>query len=238
MKRICVILIVVMVHQVLFAQEQDHKDPRFYFGASLGTSFPIRDFKEVDINNPDAGFAKNGRKFDIYGGRFLNDRLTVTGILRYQTFETDIDGLIETFNNEDPGADFRGTSEDWKAYYLLLGLAYRVVVSPKVDFFPRFGLGPLVLNNPGVNISSVGGTITNNFSRNTESGFGLGYELGIGLRRDLGKHFALMPTFTFSGGVVTIPDLVTTTDSVEIVSDYQPRVQSFTLGLSLAYLFQ
>ncbi|MEL6971133.1 MAG: hypothetical protein AAFO02_13265 [Bacteroidota bacterium] len=162
----------------------------------------------------------------------------MTGILRYQSFDTDIDGLIEIFNTEDPGADFRGTSEDWEAYYLLFGLAYRVVVSPKIDFFPRFGLGPLILSNPGINISSVDGMITNNFSRSTESGLGVGYELGIGFRRDLGKRFALMPTFTFSGGVVTISDVVTTTDTVEIISDYQPRVQSFTLGLSLAYLFQ
>ena len=44
-----------------------------------------------------------------------------------------------------------------------------------------------------------------------------------------------MPTFTFSGGLITIPDVIITTDNVSVISDYQPQIQSFNLGLSLAY---
>ena len=106
-----------------------------------------------------------------------------------------------------------------------------------MGLYPRFGLGPLVANNPGITVNTPNGTITNNFSRSSETGFGLGYEIGIGLRSDLGRHFSLMPTFTFSGGLVTIPDVITTTDNIAVTTDYQPQIQSFNLGLSLAYRF-
>jgi len=118
-----------------------------------------------------------------------------------------------------------------------VGVAYKMVVSRKINFFPRFGLGPLIVNNPGINISSPHSSIANNFSRSSETGLGLGFELGIGLQTDLGRHFAPMPTFAFSGGLVTIPDVVTTTDNIIVTRDYQPVIRSFNLGLSLAYRF-
>ncbi len=213
--------------------------PKFYLGASYGTSFSLGDFEDTDIQNPDAGFARNGDKLDIFGGFFLNERVTFTGLLRYQTFDTDIDNVIRSFNeNEDnPGVTFTGSTEDWKVYYLLLGLGYRVNISKTFSFTPRFGIGPMWVTTPGLSVSATEGTSSQNFSRSSETGVGLGYELGIGLRSDLGKHFSLMPTFTFSGGWATINDVVTTTNGVFITRDYQPGVESFTLGLSLAYRF-
>jgi hypothetical protein len=154
---------------------------------------------------------------------------------RYQTFDTEIEDLIENYNTENPGANFSGSTEDWQTYYFLVGMSYQVNITKKIDFFPRIGMGPLFVNNPGMSISSPNSTFINNFVRSSETGFGLVYELGIGFQRDLGKHFAFMPTFTFSGGLITIPDVIITTDNVSVISDYQPQIQSFNLGLSLAY---
>ncbi|MEO1259365.1 MAG: hypothetical protein AAFZ15_11240 [Bacteroidota bacterium] len=49
--------------------------------------------------------------------------------------------------------------------------------------------------------------------------------------------FSLLPTFTFSGGIVTFNDVVTTSDNASVTNDYQPVIQSFNLGLSLGYGF-
>lgn len=68
--------------------------PKFYPGASYGTSFSLGDFEDSDIENPDAGFARNGDKLDIFGGFFMNERVTFTGLLRYPTFDTDRDNVI------------------------------------------------------------------------------------------------------------------------------------------------
>lgn len=235
MKKVIICCLFLIGYQSIFAQEA--QTPSFYLGVSFGASFSIGDFKDTDISNPDAGFAKNGNKLDIYGGIPLTEKLTLGGVLRYQRFETEIEDLVETFNSENPGSTFTGTTEDWQTYALLVGIAYQVNITKKFKIYPRFGFGPLIVNNPGLSINSPDGIVTNNFIRSSDTGFGLGYEIGIGLRKNLGKHFALMPTFTFSGGVVTISDVVTTTDNVIVISDYQPTIQSFNIGLSLAYRF-
>ncbi|WP_422858439.1 outer membrane beta-barrel protein [Flagellimonas sp. S174] len=211
--------------------------PKFYLGASYGTSFSQGDFKDTDINNPDSGFADDGAKLDIYGGFFLNDRITLLGTFRYQTFNTEIGDVIARFNEDNPDVNFFGSTEDWRVYYLLLGVAYKVNLSKKFSFYPRIGIGPMVVQNPGISISAPDSNVTQSFNRSSETGFGLGFEAGIGFSTSLGRHFALMPAFTFGGGFANINDVVSTTDNISVTGDYQPTVLSFNLGLSVAYRF-
>jgi len=236
MKQSIIFSLALAVMQVLFAQEEV-QIPKFYLGLSYGTSYSIEDFADSDITNPDAGFAKNGQKIDVFGGFFLTDRTTLTGGFRYQSFETEVEDIIEMFNDENPGAAFTGSTEDWQTYSFLVGLAYRVNIGKRFNFFPRVGVGPMWATNPGISVNAPNATISKNFDRSSDTGVGLRYEVGIGLQTNLGKRFALLPTFTFSGGVVTINDIITVTDNVIVRSDYQPTIQSFNLGLSLGYRF-
>jgi len=235
MKLFTLVLLVFVASQALLAQEVPL--PKFYLGVSYGTSYSIGDFEDTDINNPDAGFAKDGRKIDIYGGIPLSDRVLIVGGFRYQNFETEIEDIIDRFNSENPGAEFTGTTEDWQTYYFLVGLAYRLNIGPRFNFYPRLAVGPLWATNPGITINAPNATVTNNFIRSSETGMGLGYEVGIGLQTNLGKRLSLQPTFTISGGIVSINDVITTPDNVRITGTYQPRIQSFNLGLSLGYRF-
>ncbi|MEO1653992.1 MAG: outer membrane beta-barrel protein [Bacteroidota bacterium] len=235
MKRIF-LLFLLLSSGVLSTQAQE-ETPKFYLGLSYGRTFPLGDFADSDFTNPDAGFAKSGSKFDIFLGFPIDEKLTVTGVIRYQNFATEIDDLINDFTEANPGVQFTGSTENWQTFYLLAGLAYRIKVSRKFSFSPRFGLGPFFVKNPSVNVMNNGGTILTGFSRSSETGVGLGYELGIGLRNDLGRHFSLMPTFTVSGGFVSIQDVVNATDNVVVTADYSPKILTFNLGLSLAYRF-
>lgn len=236
MKQFIIVLLALAMAQLLFAQEAVEM-PKFYLGLSYGTSYSIGNFADTDITNPDAGFAKNGRKIDVFGGFFLDNRTTLTGGFRYQSFETEVEDIIEMFNDENPGAAFTGSTEDWQTYSFLVGLAYKVNIGKRFNFFPRVGAGPMWATNPGITVNAPNATITNNFDRSSDTGAGLGYEVGIGFQTNLGKRFSLLPTFTFSSGVVTINDVITVTDNVIVRSDYQPRIQSFNLGLSLGYRF-
>ncbi len=116
----------------LLAQEVEK--PEFYLGVSYGTSYSLGDFRDDDISNPDAGFAGNGSKLDIYGGIPLKEKVIITGGFRYQVFETEIEELIDTYNSENPGVNFTGSTEDWQTYYFLVGIAYQVNISKKFDF--------------------------------------------------------------------------------------------------------
>lgn len=236
MKQLLIVLLALAAAHLLNAQEEG-QTPKFYLGLSYGTSYSIGDFADTDIRNPDAGFAKNGRKIDVFGGFPLAPKTSFTGVFRYQTFETEVDDIVKIFNAENPGANFSGSTENWQTYALMAGLAYRVSIRSRLNFFPRFAVGPLVVTNPGITVNVPDAVFTNNFIRSSDTGVGLGYEIGIGLQTNLGRHFTLLPTFTFGGGVVTINDITTETDNVIITRDYQPRIQSFNLGLSLGYRF-
>ncbi len=202
---------------------------------SYGTSYSIGDFKESDVNNRRAGFAENGKKVDLYGGWFLNEKFTVIATFRHQFFETNVDEVISQFNEENPDSNFAGSTDNWKTYYFLAGIAYKIKVGKKMAFYPRVALGPMWATTPGLRVTTSDDSASQNFNRDSQTALGVGYDIGIGLRNDFGRHFSLMPTFTFSGGVVNYSDVATTIDSNTEISSYEPRIQSFTLGLSVAY---
>lgn len=213
------------------------QESKYYFGISHGKSFPLGDFKDDDINNSDAGFAESGNKFDVYGGYVLNKGIAFTFTFRYQNFDTDIDALTKGLETNNQGTVFIGNSDSWQTYYLLGGIEYKVGISKKISLFPRVGLGPMLVSNPQFSITTTNENINTEVNRSSETGLGLGYEFGIGLKHNLGKNFCLMPTFTFSGGFVTISDVDTTIDNTVTTSNYNPKISTFNLGLSLAYKF-
>lgn len=235
MKHFTFVLLVLASMHPIFAQEK--QAPKFYIGLSYGRSFTFGDFADSDPSNLSAGFAENGQKLDVFGAYFLTEKTLITGGFRLQAFETTIDEAIDMFSADNPGVEFTGSTEDWQTYSFVVGLAYKVTIGPKFKFFPRFALGPLFAENPSLMISAPNAPSTNNFERSSETGIGLGYEVGINFQRDIGRRLTLVPSFTFSGGRVTFSDVVTTTDNVIITGDYQPVIQSFNLGLSLGYRF-
>ena len=228
----CLVAITTVSFTVVNAQN------KFYLGLSYGRSFPVGDFSDDNLENEDAGFAESGNKFDLYGGYFLDDKWTVTAVFRYQNFQTDLSNLVQQVEINNPGVTYTGSSGDWETYYFLVGISYSLNIANKLKLYPRFGIGPVFAQNPGFSVEAQGNNLLGNVTRSSETGIGLGYELGLGLVRELGRHFALMPTFTFSGGIITINDVVTEFDNTTLlIADYQPNILTFNLGLSLAYRF-
>ncbi|MBQ4821669.1 outer membrane beta-barrel protein [Aquimarina sp. MMG016] len=215
---------------------QDQNDSKYYIGISAGSSFPLGDFKDVSENNANSGFAETGAKFDIYGGYRFQEKLILTGTIRLQRYSTDTNDLINSLEINNPGINFTNDSDNWNVLYLLAGLAYQIDISKKFAVSPRIGIGPMIVNSPDIFVTATNGSSTVNYQRDGDAVTGFGYEIGIGLKRDLGKHFALMPTFTFTGGFITI-ESATRIGGVIVYSEYQPNIITFNLGLSLAYKF-
>lgn len=235
MNRLILLLVITCIQH--FAIAQNTSDEKYYVGVSYGTSFALGDFADDNIENFDAGFAKNGRKIDLYGGYFLDDKWTLTVGFRHQFFETEIDDVVKRYNQENPDATFLGTSDEWKSYYLLMGLAHKISITKKFAIYPRAAIGPMWVTNPGVSVQSDDPNLIQSYTRSSETGLGLGGEIGIGLRNDFGKHLSLMPTFTFSGGFVNYRDVETRINNINVLNNYEAWIQSFTLGISLAYRF-
>ncbi|MDL5514570.1 outer membrane beta-barrel protein [Arenibacter sp. M-2] len=227
-----IFVIAFSIATTIVAQESN-----YYFGVSYGKSFPLGDFAADDIANSNSGFAESGNKLDVYGGAALSEKLNFTLTFRYQNFDTDIYALVEESKTTKVEAKIVGSSDDWKTYSLLAGIEYKINIGRKFSIYPRIGLGPILVSNPPFTIAVTNENANTEVIRSSETGFGLGYELGIGLKRDIGNYFCLMPTFTFSGGFVTIPDVDTTIDNLRTTLDYMPKIITFNLGLSLAYKF-
>ncbi|SDM32405.1 hypothetical protein [Kriegella aquimaris] len=232
MKKYIFIIVFHITTTVVFAQESN-----YYFGISYGKSFPLVDFKDDAINNSNAGFAESGNKLDLYAGSALSEKLNLTLTFRYQKFDTDVTTLVKELETINKAANFVSSSDVWKTYSLLTGIEYKINLGRKFSLYPRIGLGPMLVSNPQMSITATNENTNTEVNRSSETGLGLGYEFGIGLKRDLGNYFCLMPTFTFSGGFVTISGVDTTIDNGRITSNYKPKIITFNLGLSLAYKF-
>lgn len=237
MKDLLLLLLALCCFSNVSAQSEPEIFPRYFIGVAYGASAALGDFGDTEVNNADAGYAQNGNRYDLFGGYLLNERVTLTGGFRYQTFATDVTDVVDFFSDLNPGTEFMGEHGDWQTYYLLVGAAYKVPIGTKqkIALYPRVGLGPLWTQSPGLDVNAANGASQNNFTRSSETGIGLGYEVGIGLRRDLGKRFALLPTFTISGGSAKIADVETRLNSVTTTRDFSANILSFNLGLSLAF---
>lgn len=216
---------------------QDERNFKFYLGVSYGTSFAVGNFADTDPNNPNAGFADHGRKIDFYAGYFLNKKFTLNGDFRYQFYETNIDNVVNEYNTENPGANLTAESEKWETFYFLVGLSYLQDITKKFHLYPRVALGPMLVSNPAITGVVNTGDGTYNLERSSEVALGLGFEVGVGLRTKLGRHFTLMPTYDFSGGFVSIADVESTNNNISELNDYRPKIRSINLGLSIAYKF-
>ncbi len=86
-----------------------------------------------------------------FGGFFLSENTILIGTFRYQSFDTEVEDIIETFKGENPGAEFTGSTEDWQTYYFPVGLAYRIDIGFRFNLGPVVGLGPVFAMNPGIN---------------------------------------------------------------------------------------
>jgi len=235
MKKHIVFILFVGISCSIIAQE-DIKLFDNYLGASYGTSLPIGDFQDHDMMNQDAGFAQRGQKIELYGGKYLFNYVSLTGTFRYQRFKLNSDDLISELNMQNPSESFSGDAGAWETYSLLIGGTYRFVVGSKLDFFPRLGVGPILVRSPEIAISSS--NFNNmNFNHSSERSLGLGYEFGIGTSTPIGKRIILLPSFTFSGGLVTIKDVETTVNGTTEKRDFMPKIHAFNLGFSIAYRF-
>ncbi len=239
MKTILLLLTLTISVQFLSAQDtiasaQKMERTKFYVGASFGPSRAIGDFDDTDVNNSDSGFAEDGFKLDFFGGYFITEEISITGIFRFQWFDTDISSIVESYNAQNPGEDLTISSEQWRTFSLLFGMSYDFRISDKYSIFPRMGLGPMLVTNPDLSAILSRGEVVEELDRKSETELGLGYELGFGISRKIGKHFTFMPMYTFSGGFVSISDVETSNTEAR---DYRPKIQSFNLGVSLAYRF-
>jgi len=228
------LIVFLTIFKINFAQSP--KQATFYIGTSIGKSYALGDFIRNDDEILSPEFSDDGLKIDLYGGFFLNEKITLVGALRFQSFDTEVTSLLPLFEDHTTETGVTTHTEDLRFYSLLTGIAYRIPLFKNFEIIPRFAIGPMIVNIPNTQISS-NDSFTQRYSQEQSSGLGINMEFGIGLRRNLGKRFTLLPTFTLSTAYANINNVKTTIDEQTSFNDLNLNFNLFNLGLSLAYRF-
>lgn len=124
MKTILIALIFLLIGVNLLAQTEERKG---FLGISLGPAFPIGNFGSRSINNPDAGFAKDG-----YINSFLNFGITYKNHLGFSA--------AILYGQNDIAQ--RETVDWWQIVGFTGGLMLTCNLTKKIviDFKPRIGI--------------------------------------------------------------------------------------------------
>ena len=107
-------------------------------GLSGGAAFPMGDFASTGINNESAGYANTGIFYYISYVRFLNKGFGITGMLRGQSNDLDIQQAVQKFDL-DMEASMTADSKPWKNWSILAGVynSYPIGKANKAFFESR-----------------------------------------------------------------------------------------------------
>jgi hypothetical protein len=215
-------------------------DKQSYVSISVGSSIPLQDFKSTYAKNINAGFAKSGKKYDIFWAKNLKkSQWSVTGLFRFHSNPIDNEGLELVAKNTSPANDFTISANDWKLYTLMGGAYYRIKSSKRFTLMPKAMLGVAYIYSPDVRIVANGAQGKVEFS-SSKSSYTLtpSYLFSIGLKRNLYKNIILMSNFDFLGAFPTFSDMKTTyANGTSINRTITPSFLTFNYGFAMGYEF-
>jgi len=197
----CICCFVLTIN--LSAQRNERKG---YIGLSLGSSFPMGDFKDQDLDNEDAGFAGTGLNLHLlnFGYKF-GYTLGVTGSLFGASHPLKFDEDIDIFNDAS-----------WSYGGLMGGLLISLPVSEKLDFDLRPMIGFVSGSSPEIKLAGI--TVLED-----QRGSGLCFDLGASLR------------FNFSDKWCGMIDLDYFSARPTFDNDYKQSISTVNLNIGFGY---
>lgn len=208
-----------------------------FISLGFGPAFAIGDFASVDGSNDNAGYASSGLVFDLSFGYKLSDRFGLAGLVRSQGNRVDADALARA--SALPGYVLTLEADAYGLGGFFLGSYGSFEINESLSFEARALIGYAVTQAPAVNYNyfNPAHNQTIRFDQGVASAGAFAYNLGIGIRRNLGKRFDLSSMLDLMG---TNPEFeyqvlnFNGTTSYSVVS--QP-VMTLNLTINIAYRF-
>lgn len=241
MKRTIILATCLVLFFSAFSQENPVPiGTRSYFGISVGSSIPLKDFKSTDGNNPKAGFAKSGKKYDFFWGKDLkNPHWGITGLLRLHANPINESALISVAKTAYPSYEYNISAKDWKLYTLMSGAYYRIPVSKKMTIMPKAMIGLAYIYSPEINVVAEN-NLANLATSITEASHTItpSYLFSIGLKSNLTKRISLISNFDFLGTFPTFDDVKTAYgNGTSLTRTKSPSFLTFNYGIGIGYKF-
>ena len=199
-----------------------------YISINTGPSFPLGDFGDKNPQNEKSGFAKTGYFVELNGGIRLFNILEFSIVGFRNENGTDLDNLINNFNQSNPGTNFSGSSDSWVIYGALggLGVSYPLGYGYFGDF--RFLGGYLNSTSPEINLQTTLFDTYAKIESSTTSSFV--YYFSGSVRRPLTDRIHASFGFQYLGGGANFDNVKTITS---INGQINESTTSFQRGMNV-----
>lgn len=214
-----------------------HSQDRGFIGLGLGPSFALGDFASVDGNNDNAGFAAGGLLVDLSFGYKLGERFGVAGLIRSQANTLDADALARAA--VAPGYMLTVQTGSYGLGGFFLGGYGSFEINEKLSFETRALIGYAVTQAPSSDFrySNLSNGQTILLKQGTASAGAFAYNVGIGIRRNLGKRFGLSTMLDFIGTNPEFEYQVTDFDGSTSYTVVSQPVSALNVTVNFAYRF-
>jgi hypothetical protein len=241
MKKIATLLYFGLSSFSAFSQENSTSiDKPSHFAISVGSSIPLLDFKSTDGNNANAGFAKDGTKYDILWGKDLkNPNWGMTSLFRFHKNPIDVGALASIVKTAYPSFDYIISAKDWKLYTLMGGAYYRIPVSKKMTIMPKAMIGLAYIYSPEINVvaNNNAGNIATSYTESSNS-ITPTYLFSIGVKSNLYKRIVLVSNFDILGAFPTFSNVKTTYgNGTSNNRTKSPTFLTFNYGFGIGFKF-
>jgi opacity protein-like surface antigen len=229
-----IVALLLFVFQV-FSQDKG------YIAVSLGPSIPLSDFASKDIDKESAGFAKTGAIFDISFGYKIGKNFGVAALLRGQANKTDAQAMADEMGNKlSFQVDTKVESKSWSIGAFMLGGYATVPLEKKLSLESRIMFGIITATYPNVTFTFSDAEESVLVKRTGSTATSFAYQIGAGIRYDVGKRLCLLANFDYLGSNPEFKDVETTAEtstSFERISKdtFSQSFGTFNIGVGVGY---
>lgn len=121
------------------------KEKNTFLVFTAGPAFPVSDFASSDMNNTDAGMAKNGYNIEFKLGHHFDKVFGFVSAVSYGSNSVD-----KSFVNSVPGVNI----DPWHYYALMVGPMITGTLTPKTSFDFNVLTGAAYVNSPKVTLDN------------------------------------------------------------------------------------
>jgi len=186
----------------------------------VGPSFPIGDFGDKNISNPNAGLAKIGGFLAVeYDHRLLKN------IYFTSRLSGGINGVDFAYSTPT-GSTLRMSMTNWKNVNALVGFSYMHRIGNGFNFMARTLGGLQYTSSPEVKIA-ISGAFNGNSTQESVSSTAFGILLGLGLNYNISQNLGLRlvadygaakPTFDVKQSSSGISNEASSTQSISLIN--------------------
>lgn len=208
-----------------------------YIGLGFGGSTPLGTFASTEPDNEDAGFATIGLSIDLSFGYKLGERFGLAALIRSQANGVDAQAIADQLVL--PGYKVTVEAGNYAIGGFFVGGYGSFPISGKLDLDTRGLIGFASTSSPTYDIRysamGVGDVLT--FKQTSATGGAFAYNLGAGLRWNVGRKVCLVWMLDYMGTNPEFEFTLTNIDGTTTRSRYNQPIATFNSSISIGYRF-